>query len=174
MRRFFIAIALFLAFIVCSAPEHSVMAAGSITVVSNDELAPAGAPNLTAISREVILKFTGDASNGTVPATSSDKLLVNNGRFTIPLTNYIKGLFLYSCKVIPGTTAPTSGFNITITDPYSIALDQGLLGSLSNSTNTWKLMSSTNGYPLIGLPITFGWNSTVAGATATLIIDFER
>jgi len=73
--------------------------------------------------RQCTLTFswTGDASNGTVPATAT----------STENTGFIKGMYLYLVETDPGSTAPTTLYDITLVDLNSLDVMGGTLANRS-------------------------------------------
>jgi hypothetical protein len=94
----------------------------------------------TQMGRPQMAKLTltcvGDASDGGFPATILNDLQ----------TEYdLRGLQFYSIKVIPGTTAPTTDSDITITDEDGVDLLGGKGTNLISATlKTWALFGPAN------------------------------
>ena len=113
----------------------------------------------------LIYSWTGDVSNGSVPATAS----------TWPIGGYI-------VKVItnPGATAPTDNYDITLTNSDGIDVVHGELTN-RDTTNSEEIVpvpsdnvtvyggSAVSG--VITLNIT---NNSVNSATGTVTVIFER
>jgi hypothetical protein len=107
---------------------------------------------------KITCTFTGDASDGTVPALSLD----------------LRG-FLVKVVTNPGSTAPTDNYDITLTDPDAADLDAAG-GTLANRDTA----NSEQVYPLISgaaCPIflagTYGLtvsNTSVNNATGIIVL----
>ena len=132
----------------------------------------------SSVVRTVTMTLTGSATGGTVSHFTTDQILVPYSRPSkITLTQYLRGFALYDGKVIPGTTAPTNLFSLTVADQDGLDLTQGSLSSLPNNAVTWESFGSgtVNGSPCIDSPLTISLSgSTVNSATVTLKFDVIR
>lgn len=115
---------------------------------------------------KLVLTCVGDASDGGFPAT-----ILNDLQTEFDL----RGLQLYSIKVIPGLTAPTDSSDITITDEDGVDLLGGKGTNLiSDTLKTWALFGPA-GYSVSALitgdvTINISGNS-VHSATIKIIIE---
>jgi hypothetical protein len=136
--------------------------AGTITGVLSRIQTQQGRPQMA----KLVLTCTGDASDGSFPAT------VLNG---LQSSFLLEGLQLYSIKVIPGTTAATDASDITITDEYGVDLLGGKGTNLISSTlKKWALFGPS-GYSVSALitgdtTINIS-NNAVNSATLTIILE---
>lgn len=92
----------------------SVMAAGSVTYQVNKIRVG------TEMVEEHVWSWTGDASDGTVPAKASDAAIT--GYVTLAVDN-------------PGSTAPTTGYDVTITDDEGVDVFGTMLTDLLANTS---------------------------------------
>ena len=73
--------------------------------------------------RILTLSFTGDASNGTVPTSTT----------SAADTTDMLGWFIYTIQTIPGTTGPTSLYDCTISDTAGLDVAGGMLANRSST-----------------------------------------
>lgn len=106
--------------------------AGTITGVLSRIQTQQGRPQIA----KLVLTCTGDAANGSFPAT-----VLN----TLQTDFRLEGLQFYSIKTIPGGTAPTDNSDITITDEYGVDLLGGKGTNLISATlKKWALFGPEN------------------------------
>ncbi|MFA6282271.1 MAG: hypothetical protein WCY05_07220 [Candidatus Omnitrophota bacterium] len=136
--------------------------AGTISGVLTRIQTQQGRPQMAKLT----LTCVGDASDGGFPATVLNDLQ----------TEYdLRGLQLYSIKVIPGLTAPTDSSDITITDEDGVDL-LGAKGTnlISATLKTWALFGPS-GYTVSALitgDVTINIsNNIVHSATIKIIIE---
>jgi hypothetical protein len=97
----------------------SLYAAGTVTQGTVTRLGQTNAITVT-------LTWTGDASNGSVPATT----IVQSG----PATPSLLGYSIISLVTDPGSPAPTDNYDITITNTRNLDLMQGQCANRDTST----------------------------------------
>lgn len=119
-----------------------------------------------------VLELTCTAEAGAFPATIINPLAVDSVGSLFDL----RGLKLYSVKVIPGATAPTDATDLTITDEYGIDLLGGKGTDLIDSTSKTWIPIGPAGYALPALitgnvTVTITGN-LVAGAVITIVLEF--
>lgn len=141
------------------------MAAGAITGTITRIQTQQGRPQMVV----VVLTCTASADNASYPAT-----VVNTLANILPWD--LRGLKLYSVKVIPGATAPTDATDLTITDEYGVDL-LGTKGTnfIDNTSKTWIPVGPA-GYALPALitgNITVNIsNNAVNSALTTIVLEF--
>lgn len=143
------------------------MAGGTITGVLTRIGVRQGSPQIS----KLVLTCTGDASNGSYPATVLNPLAVDSNGSSYD----IRGLKLYSVKAYPGGTAPTDATDATITDEFGIDLLGGKGANLIDATSkTWIPAGPANyAFPAlitgnITLTIT---NNSVNSAVTTIVLE---
>jgi len=104
------------------------MAFGTITGILKRSIVKQGRPSMAVLELTCTAGTAGEA--GAFPATIINPLAVDSVGSLFDL----RGLKLYSVKVIPGATAPTDATDLTITDEYGIDLLGGK-GSLPISAS---------------------------------------
>lgn len=141
--------------------------AGTITGVLTRIGVRQGSPQIS----KLVLTCTGDASNGSYPATVLNTLAVDSNGSSYD----IRGLKLYSVKAYPGGTAPTDATDATITDEFGIDLLGGKGANLIDATSkTWIPAGPANyAFPAlitgnITLTIT---NNSVNSAVTTIVLE---
>ena len=89
------------------------------------------------VAEKVLAKFTcvGDADDGTIPDTA----------FSATLMSLIRGMFLYLMVTVPGDTAPTASYDITVVnaDALDILGGAGADRSASAAEQVMPIISST-------------------------------
>lgn len=141
--------------------------AGTITGVLTRVQTQQGRPQVT----KLVLTCTGDSSNGSFPATVLNPLAQDSDGTSFD----IRGLQLYSMKVIPGSTGPTADSDVTITDEYGVDLMGGKgTDLLKNSAKSWALFGPS-GYSVSALitgniTITIT-NNSVNSAVITIVLE---
>ena len=110
----------------------------------------------------ITITWTGDSSDGTVPETDIKDVALSG----------TKGFFLYMAETVPGTTAPTADYDITLNTPDDFDIMGGALGDRSaNTVERVKPLSGTDVfYPLLdGRTLTLAiTNNSVHSATGTI------
>jgi hypothetical protein len=102
----------------------------------------------------VLLRWTGDAANGTVPVRS----------FT--LTNWqIAGYLPTVVEFSPGSPAPTNGYSVKIADPSGVDILAGAAATLS-STVPAAFAASATAPPLDTFTVTITGQSVAGGQGA--------
>jgi len=118
---------------------------------------------------EVTIAWTGDASDGSIPDTAFSSVIMRD----------IRGLYAGCAETVPGSTSPTSLYDITIVDEYGLDIFGGALGdrSATATEQTYpKIVSSgIYGNRPINSVLTFKLeNNSVASATGKAIITFSK
>ncbi|MFH2073787.1 MAG: hypothetical protein ABIJ57_00375 [Pseudomonadota bacterium] len=147
---------LFMALVLMVALSGSASAAGSVTQTLDQY------PN--ANMRVLTYSWTGDASNGTVPSTAT----------STAITNDIAGWYVYAIETNPGTTAPTTLYDIVINDAESLDISGGMLANRSATVtekitprldSTYSIFGGVLVHSVLTLVIT---NQTDVSATGTV------
>ena len=113
----------------------------------------------------IVITWTGDASDGSVPAA------------TISMVSYkLVGWYLYSIETDPGSTAPSDNYDITITDANSldICYSQALNRDTSNTEIAFCTTSGKGFYVVRGNLIFNLSGNSEASATGTTILTFVK
>jgi hypothetical protein len=140
--------------LICTSQVWSV---GTVTVNYNQ---------LSATEHILTLSWVGDASNGLVPA------------YTVPtwITNELQPYYIFMVCTVPGATAPTALYDITLVDGINIDMMGGVLANRSNSATECVVPvidiahSVGAGRPIYGgMTLNLTGNS-VNSATGTIII----
>lgn len=119
--------------------------------------------------------WTGDSTDGVVDADSASGAVMTTANFT-----KVKGYYAYPIITNPGSTSPTTLYDITLPDSDGMDLAGGLLANRS-ATVTERIVpkiDTTNsiygGAPLLS-PVTLTiTNQAVNSATGTVIIVLWR
>lgn len=119
---------------------------------------------------------SGTAANGNQYVITMVCTLSNTGSVTTPwpIDGYVMGI-----ETIPGATAPTSGYGITVTDANSLDIMGGALASRSSTLPEFEMpwVGASKTPAPIAVPgyltANFTGNS-VAGAIVTLKITVQR
>lgn len=134
--------------------------AGSVTVTTENIL-----------GQEIrLIKFawTGDSSDGSVPATT----------LTTTQAQFVQGYYLCGAQTDPGGTSPTSNYDITITDSGSNDLMGGELANRSATATEYvipKLNTSVYGCRFVVTPLTMTLTgNSVNSATGTITLFFAK
>jgi hypothetical protein len=136
--------------------------AGTITGVFTRIQTPQGRPPMA----KLVLTCTADAADHSYPVT-----VLN----TLQNDYLLLGKQLYSIKCIPGTTGPTTGTSITITDEYGVDLLGGKgSGLIHNSNKTWALFGPAGS--VVSALVTGTLTATITGnsvnsAVITIVIE---
>lgn len=139
--------------------------AGTITGVLTRIAVRQGAPQIC----KLVLTCTGDAANGSYPATVLNPLAVDSNGVSFD----IRGLKLYSVKAYPGAPPPTDATDLTITDEYDIDLLGGKGTNLIDATSkTWIMAGPPDSYmpALITGDITLTITNNLENSAVTTII----
>ena len=155
--RFLIALVLGLSL---ACPSY-LLAAGSVTISKPFEV-----KSTTKTVKEILITWTADASDGSVPDT------------TIAATTYgLQGFRFYSATTDPGSTAPADNYDITLMDQDGVDVAGGLLMNrdASSSEGVFSGLSSVYAFPYITGNLTFNLdNNSVNSATGTCRVVFEK
>lgn len=118
--------------------------------------------NVTNNTQSLIFSWTGDSTNGSVPATACNRAI--DGYIILVITN-------------PGSTSPTPDYDITLTDDDGVDVMGGQLMN-RDASNTEQVIPKTgniiqkrwvSGYITLNLS-----NNSVASATGTVEIFIQR
>lgn len=148
------------------------MSLGTITGVFSKIQTQQARPQVCKLTLKATAGAAGDANAHLFPSTVLNTLSVDSDGNTRDL----RGLQLYSMKVIPdGSAPPTSGSSITITDDVGVDLLGGKgAGIVVGTTKTWSLFgpSGSVASALVTGDITINitGNSTNS-AVVTLILE---
>lgn len=140
----------------------TVFAAGSVTQ------SLAIYPNTT--TSVLTFSFIGDASNGSVPDTAISAAILDK----------VEGWYIYMVDTKPGTTAPTTLYDITIENADGVDLMGGTLANRSataaeRATATIDTVKAITGMPqIVGATTIKVTNQSVASATWTMKIYLTR
>ncbi len=161
MKKTAIGIAILLTFItagVCMAQGQVTVGAPQQILVDQSSCAGHAADN---IKKTITISWRGDLADGTIPATP------------IPSTGVL-GWYLYTVETVPGSTAPTSGYGITIKNSHGIDLMDGNLANRSASAaQLVNAGAGAFGYPLVMGDLTFAiTGNSVQNSTGTVILTF--
>lgn len=146
------------------------LVAWSTTALADGTLAVSERRNiLGGDKRVVVIDWTADASDGSVPATALDSATMI----------FIQGYHLDAGETDPGATAPTDNYDITVTDEWGLDLFGGAL--LNRDTSATEIKRPVvDSVPLYGsapipgqLTVTISGNS-VNAATGKLILHLSR
>jgi hypothetical protein len=146
------------------------MAIGTITGILKRSIVKQGRPSMAVLELTCTAGTAGEA--GTFPATIINPLAVDSVGSLFDL----RGLKLYSVKVIPGATVPTDATDLTITDEYGIDLLGGKGTDLIDATSKTWIPIGPAGYALPAL-ITGNVTVTITGnlidsAVITIVLEF--
>jgi hypothetical protein len=146
------------------------MAFGTITGILKRSIVKQGRPSMAVLELTCTAGTAGEA--GAFPATIINPLAVDSVGSLFDL----RGLKLYSVKVIPGATAPTDATDLTITDEYGIDLLGGKGTDLIGATSKTWIPIGPAGYALPAL-ITGNVTVTITGnliasAVITIVLEF--
>ena len=109
----------------------------------------------------VDIAWTASSSDGSVPDTA----------FNTAVMNKIEGSYLFLIKTIPGTTAPTANYDITLVDSDGLDVLQGAGNNRSATVIETAVPKQDTGQSIYGpvyvpLPLTFKLaNNSVHSAT---------
>ena len=142
MKKILLSFVMFVFFAFCCAPAFS---AGTCTVTE----ASAG----TYMVHTVTYSCTGDSSTGSIPATASP---------------YIFG-WVFTVEVLPGSPAPTNGYDLTLSNVNGIDVMEGALADLSDTTKTIKKPAACF---VAGALTLAASGQSAAGAKWTVIISY--
>jgi hypothetical protein len=146
------------------------MAFGTITGILKRSIVKQGRPSMAVLELTCTAGTAGEA--GAFPATIINPLAVDSVGSLFDL----RGLKLYSVKVIPGATAPTDATDLTITDEYGIDLLGGKGTDLIDAISKTWIPIGPAGYALPALitgdvTVTITGN-LIASAVITIVLEF--
>lgn len=128
---------------------------------------------VTAVTNDLSVKtltinWTGDATNGGVPAYSSDDINVSwgSGGGTQPLTSLIKGHYGLVARIIPGTTTAPNGGALTLDDTAGFDFLKNAVTALQTKANI-NIQNNDPLYSAVSINIT---GNTTPSATGTIEI----
>jgi hypothetical protein len=161
MKKTAIVIAMLLTFIAagtCLADGTVTVGAPQMIIVNQSSCAGNAVDN---IKKTITISWTGDISDGTILPT------------LIPSTGVL-GWYLYTVETVPGGTAPTNGYGITIRNSNGIDLMDGILANRSASAaQLVNAGAGAFGYPLVMGDLTFAISgNSIANSTGTVILTF--
>jgi len=161
MKKTAISIAMLLTFIaagMCQAAGQVTVGTPQMIIVNQSSCAGNAVDN---IKKTITISWNGDAADGTIPET------------LIPGTGVL-GWYLYTVETIPGGTAPTNGYGITIRNSHGIDLMDGNVANRSASAaQLVNAGAGAFGYPLVAGDLTFAISgNSVQNSTGTVILTF--
>jgi hypothetical protein len=138
-------------------------AAGTVTTRVN-VLGPGGGdPDLTARYVVLEMSWTGDSSDGTVPATTVNAQTLRPYLGFLPIAVQTK----------PGSPSPTNGYSLTVKDASGYDILAGGASSLSSSTSQSYATSAVTPPLMSTFTLTISGQS-VASAKGTVYIFLQR